>query len=295
MWDHSILSFLMKFMSDIWATFIFNMFKAGLMVSVDAAVFMVAVILLIDAKYRWAVVFFITIAHAIYGYLGLSVMAGILTPFMGISIVLASAGYLGIRFVIQGLIADEEGNPYIQAAIINAGLLSLMAIGLYSGVSIDEFFVVLQRYQWMDAQAGWNHWVMIANIGASMLVLFGILSAVLIFMERGHKFEWVEKHSDEAMFVVYSLIVYYIFRGVVQNGLGYEPIEIWLLTDLTGLAPELVIIGFFITWLLKIFLKEPVVAKTLCSIFFIKTDEENEKILKTIRRMFFIKEKESVA
>ena len=69
------------------------------------------------------------------------------------------------------------------------------------------------------------------------------------------------------MFIVFSLIMYYLARGVIQNGFGYNPYEI----PYTGIAPELLVLGFALTWLLS---------KAL----------ENEKFETFTRKVFFIKD-----
>lgn len=260
---------LIKFMPETYAVFVFNMFKAGFMVSVDAAIFMVAVLLLIEPKLRWLVVILITVAHTFYGFLGLG--AEMLLFDAGIIVVIIITSYIGLRFIIEGLNEADDGDPEDDARKINKlGIFSLSAIALYSAVSIDELFAVLQRYQWMEAQ-GWSDGIKAANIATSMVVLFGILSAVKIALEKGVSLSWIERHGDEAMFVVFSLIMYYIVRGIVQNAMGYEPIDIWLLTEYTGLAPELVIVGFVLTWILKKSLENEAISIILNKLFLLKT------------------------
>lgn len=232
--------------------FAWNTILSGWMVSVDAAIFMVAVLMLIAKDKRWPVVFMIVLAHAAYGFLGLGLLSledNLLN--VGLWVVIGATSFVGLRFVIEGLDGDEDGEPADDAKVLNLGVISLAALGLYSGVSIDELFAVLQRYQWMEAQ-GWDDSVKAANIGLSMIVLFAILGAVKIALEKAVSLEWVEKHGDTMMFVVFSLITYYIVRAVVQNGLGYVPMEI----PFTGIAWELLIVGFVLTGLLKFLMEK---------------------------------------
>ncbi len=252
------------------SVFVFNFLKAGWMVSVDAAIFMVAVIMLVRPEKRLLVVVFITLAHTFYGYLGLAVLSAE-KIFLegGLPLIIAGTSFIGLRFIIEGLDEDDEGEPADDAHKINLGVLSLSAIALYSAVSIDELFAVLQRYQWMEAQ-GWNDVTKALNIGASMLVLFILLLTVKWTLEREISLNWIEENGDKAMFIVFSLIMYYIVRGIVQNGMEYEPIEIWFVTEHTGLAPELLVLGFILTIVLKKALEKQSISNVLNKIFLLK-------------------------
>lgn len=217
------------------------------MVAVDAAIFMVAVLMMVNPAKRWAVVTMIVLAHAFYGFLGLGILS-METQFVHLSfwIVIIFCSYIGLRFNIEGLDGDEDGDPENDAKVLNLAVVGFASLGLYSAVSIDELFAVLQRYQWMEAQ-GWSDSVKAGNIGLSMVVLFAILGAVKIALEKALPTDWIERHGDLMMFIVFSLIMYYIVRAVVQNGLGYIPMEI----PYTGIAWELLIVGFVLTKLLQ--------------------------------------------
>jgi hypothetical protein len=243
--------------------FINNFFLSGLMVWADAAIFLVAAMLLVKPGRRFAVITLIVLAHAIYGFLGLLILSAEMTYVkLSIGIVIAITSYAGLRFITEGLDGDDEGSPRDDARIINLGIFSFSALALYSAVSIDELFAVLQRYQWMEAQ-GWNDAVKAANIGASMVVLFGLLWFVKWALEKGISLAWLKKHDDKAMFIVFGLVMYYIVRGIVQNGLGYVPLEI----PLTGIAPELLLVGFVLTWGLKQLLKKEALNRLLNKFF----------------------------
>ena len=89
---------------------------------------------------------------------------------------------------------------------------------------------------------------MAVNIGFSMVVLFLILSSVaLLLLIAKPVTDWIHDQGDKTMFVVFSLIMYYLVRGIAQNGLGYTPWEI----RYTGIAPELLVLGFALTWAFK--------------------------------------------
>lgn len=232
--------------------FFWNTLLSGWMVSVDAAIFMVAVLLMVKPAKRWSVVAMIVLAHAFYGFLGLGLLS-LEKNLLDISLwlVIAVTSVVGLRFSVEGLDGDEDGEPADDAKVLNFGVLTMAALGLYSGVSIDELFAVLQRYQWMEAQ-GWSDAVKASNIGLSMVVLFVLLGAVKIALERALPTSWIEKHGDTMMFIVFSLIIYYIVRAIVQNGLGYVPWQ----DPITGIAWELFAIGFVLTGLLKFGLKK---------------------------------------
>lgn len=232
--------------------FISNFLIGGWMVSVDAALFLAVAIAFVSPSRRLGVVIMITLAHAFYGFLGLGILMASrgATEMLGLGIwiIIAGTSYLGLRFIIEGL-NDEEGDDDHEkhGAVLNHSLISTAALALYTTVSIDELFAVMQKYQWMITQ-GWNHGTMALNIAASMVVLFGLLWLAWKMIERSEQFvAWLNQHGDRAMFIVFSLIMYYLVRGVVQNGLGYEPWEI----PFTGIAPELLPVGFFLTWLLQ--------------------------------------------
>lgn len=251
--------------------FVFNFLKAGWMVSIDAAIFMVAVIMLVKPEKRLLVVIFITLAHTLYGYLGLIILSTEKVFLAsGLPLIIAITSVIGLRFIIEGLDEDDKGEPSDDAAKINLGVLSLPAIALYSAVSIDELFAVLQRYQWMEAQ-DWDDITKAINIGASMLVLFILLLAVKWALEREISLNWIDKHGNRAMFIVFSLIMYYVVRGILQNGMGYEPIEIWFITEYTGLAPELLVSGFLLTVILKRVLRNQRISDVLNKIFLLRT------------------------
>ena len=243
------------------AVFTWNTLLSGWMVSVDAAIFMVAVLMPVEPAKHWSVVILIVLAHALYGFLGLSILSAEMAFMkMSIWIVIAATSVLGLRFIVEGLDGDEEGEPGADARVLNAAVLGASALGLYSGVSIDELFAVLQRYQWMEAQ-GWTDTVKAANIGLSMIVLFGILGCVKIALEKAMPTSWIERYADAMMFVVFSLIMYYIVRAIVQNGFGYIPMEI----PYTGIAWELLIVGFVTTWLLQLVLRKSSTFNMCCN------------------------------
>jgi uncharacterized membrane protein YhdT len=163
--------------------------------------------------------------HTLFGYLGLgaNMFGQYESRQLGWSIwpILGVATVLGMRFIVDGQSGDEEDDS--TAEKLTAGLFSLVALTLYYNVSVDEFFAVLQRYQWMKAQ-GWDHATMALNIGLSMVILWCILALVQHFAGSSQWLhDWCEVHGDRAMFVVFSLIMYYMVRGILQNGLGYEP------------------------------------------------------------------------
>lgn len=235
-----------------WAVFVSNFLIGGWMVSVDAALFLAVALAFIKPERRLGVVTMITLAHAVYGFLGLGVMAlgAELSSAMKIGVwaIIAFSSFLGLRFITEGLGEEEsEENHAEHGNILNHSLFSLSALSLYTAVSIDELFAVTQKYQWMLTQ-GWNHGTMAANIAASMVMLFIFLGASSWLIERSEGFAaWLEEHGEQGMFIVFSLIMYYLVRGVVQNGLGYHPWEI----PFTGIAPELLPMGFVLTWFLQ--------------------------------------------
>lgn len=272
-----ILQILVVFLATVVLALLFgsifttNMLKAGWMVSVDAALFIVplsaaATLVSNQARLR-AIVLLITLAHTVFGYLGLGVhvFGQYESGQLGWSIwpILGVATLLGLRFIVDGLSGEEEDDGAVEK--LAAGLLSLVALTLYYNVSVDEFFAVLQRYQWMKAQ-GWDHATMALNIGLSMVVLWCILALVQHFAGSSlWLHDWCEKHGDRAMFVVFSLIMYYMVRGILQNGLGYEPWQ----DKYTGLAPSMLVVGFILTWLLKQALKLETVRTSARKIFFL--------------------------
>ena len=247
--------------------FVFNTWKAGAMVTVDAAIFMVAVAMLIEQSKRHMMVILITLAHAFYGFLGLIILSfeSQVTGF-SIASVIGISGYLGVCFIVDGMNGDDGDDPSDIAVKLALGLFTIAAFGLYSSVSIDELFAVLQRYQWMAAQ-GWNDPVKALNIAASMVVLYGLLNLVLLSLESGKKLSWIEDNEDTAMFIVFSLIMYYIVRAVVQNGLGYVP---YLEDPITGIAWELLAVGFILTTVLSFLMKFETPKKILNIVFFVR-------------------------
>ena len=204
----------------------------------------------------------IAVAHQVYGMLGLGVRA-IGGPFEAVALpfILVGVTYLVFGFVLNGSIGNGEDAAEKQSRrIIKYGIVSLAAFfGVYTGVSIDEMFAVLGRVEWMSAQ-GWSHLVMLANITVAMAMLWVILmleGALLYSLtkaaEHTKPMEWLEAHEDWVMFLVFSLLVYFVVRGWYQNVAGYSPAE-WHIGDFNtgfahnvyfvgGLAPMLVLLG----------------------------------------------------
>ena len=231
--------------------FLNNMFVSGVSVWVDAALFFAASLLMVAPDKRWQVVLLIVVAHALYGFLGLLLLS-LEKSYLDWSqgIVIAFTSYFGLRFITEGLDGDEEGSPEDDAHAINLAIIGVTALSVYSGVSIDELFMVLQRSQWMVAQ-GWDTAVQAANIAGSMVVLFALLGAVKWALEKELPMSWLQKHGDHLMFCVFGLMMYYIVRAIAQNGFGFIPREI----PYTGIAWELMILGFVLTWLLRLILR----------------------------------------
>jgi hypothetical protein len=225
-------------------TFVTTFFLAGWMVSADAAIFMIAVLPLVAKRLWLPIAFVITLTHAVAGYLGLGLLMLGLSAGATLWMLLAATTYGGLHFIAGGLSGDDEDDPNDMAQNLVIGILTMAAIVMFWNVSFDEFFAVLQRYQWMVAQ-GWDHTAMAISIGFSMVVLFGILCLVTLMLVVAKPVtDWIHDQGDKTMFVVFSLIMYYLVRGIVQNGLGYTPWEI----PYTGIAPELLIAGFGLTW-----------------------------------------------
>lgn len=224
--------------------FVTTFFLAGWMVSADAALFQIAVLPHVPKRKWLPIIFLITMTHAVAGYLGLGMLMMGLAFGATLWIMLSITTFGGLHFIGGGLSENDEDDPFDMAKKLIAGILTFAAIWLFWGVSFDELFAVLQRYQWMVAQT-WNHAAMAVSIGFSMVVLFGILCGVAIFLLIAKPLtDWIHDQGDKTMFVVFSLIMYYLVRGIVQNGLGYTPFEI----PYTGIAPELLALGFALTW-----------------------------------------------
>ena len=220
--------------------FLTTLVIAGWMVAVDACIFEVAVLPFIKKRLWLPVIILITIVHAVAGYLGLGMLiAGIATG-ATLWVMLFVTSWGGLRFIVSGAAGDDDDNPNDMAKKLAAGLFTLTAFFLYWGVSYDEFFAVWQRFQWMVAQK-WNEAAMAVNIGLSMIVLFAAQCLVILGLLVFKPFtNWIQNKADHMMFVVFSLLMYYMVRGIMQNGLGYDPYEI----PYTGIAPDLLIAGF---------------------------------------------------
>jgi hypothetical protein len=230
------------------AVFAFNSLVSGWTVSVDAVMWFIPLAAVLDKRLQHRLIVGITFMHAICGYLGLYVVAQgeALVQIKFVIIFLCTIG--GMYFIVNGLKGDEESDFHEQARKLAVGLWTLTAALLLLAVSNDEFFAVLQRYQWMLAQ-GWDHTVMALNIFVSMCVLYGILYVVRFLLDLGHTLEWIADREDGAMFCVFSLIMYYMVRAWLQNYFGYTPWEI----PYTGIAPDLLIVGFVLVFFLKKF------------------------------------------
>lgn len=247
---------------------------AGWSVSVDAIIMEAVVLPLVPKKLWLPIIFLITMTHAFAGYLGLAVLT--IGEMLGITLgfLLVFTCYMGLKFIIGCLISDEEEEPDVMKNILLSGIFAFAAFVLYWEVSFDEFFMVLQRFQWMVSQ-GWNEIAMAVNIGLSMIVLFLLQCVALVLLLVCKPFtRWVNDHGDYAMFVVFSLIMYYLVRGVIQNGLElYVPYEI----PYTGISPELLTLGFVLTWFLQKVLENKTVESFARAAFFIKKDEIPEE------------------
>lgn len=257
---------------------------AGWSVSVDASLWLILVLPFLPKRYWIPVVILITLTHAFAGYLGFAFMVfGLMTAF-SIWLVLGPTAWAGLRFIAVGLLGEDEDDARDMANKVIAGLLTAAAFILYWAVSYDEFFMVLQRFLWMLVQ-GWNYVAQAVLIALSMVALAGFMMLVVIFyLAFPRAAEWVEERGDSMMYVVFSLIMYYLVRGVVQNGLGYVPWEI----PYTGIAPDLLAAGFIITWAFSALLNNSDSFEAAANKLLLL----DVKILESIRRMRIVKEDE---
>lgn len=230
-----------------YSIFLFTLIIAGWMVAVDACLFEIAVLPFVPKRYWLPIIVLITIVHAFAGYLGLGILVTGLATGVTLWIMLLVTSWGGLRFIVSGRLADDEDDPDDMAKKLAAGIFTIAAFFMFWSVSYDEFFAVWQRFQWMLAQ-GWNEAAMAVNIGLSMVVLFLaqclVILGLLIFKPLTR---WIHNKGDHMMFIVFSLLMYYMVRGVMQNGLGYDPYEI----PYTGIAPDLLVLGFILTWMLS--------------------------------------------
>ncbi len=226
------------------------------MVSVDALLFLAVALVFVKPERRLKVVLMIVLAHWMYGTLGLVIMllGGVFSSLAHIStwFMIVVSSVLGLGFITKGL-QDEEGGDDHEAhgVILNESLISAASLMLYHNVSVDEFFSVMQKVQWMAAQ-GWDGWVMFANIVASMVILLLILVVGSKLIMSSEAFvAWVTRNGELSMFFVFSFIMYYMVRGIVQNGFGHHPDEI----PFTGIAYKLLFVGFALTYAYRAFLQ----------------------------------------
>lgn len=221
---------------------------AGWSVSVDANLWLLATLPFLPKRYWAPVIILITLTHTFAGYLGLGVMAVGLSMAASVWLILGPTSWFGLRFIGGGLAEGEGDDAEDMARKVTLGLLSAAAFLLYWAVSYDEFFMVLQRFWWMVNQ-GWDYLVQAVLIGLSMASLLPfLLFAPLIHLAFPGLASWMEKHGAVVMFAVFSLIMYYLVRGIAQTGLGYEPWEV----PYTGIAPDLLFAGFVLTGLYKL-------------------------------------------
>lgn len=255
-------------------TFVFTYALAGWMVSVDANLFLIAVLPLISKWLWFPVIILITVTHAIAGYLGLGLLVTGITIGATLWVMLGLTSWGGLRFIVAGLGAEDDDDHFHMAKKLIAGLFTIAAFALFWNVSYDEFFAVWQRFQWMVAR-GWNDAAMAVNIGFSMVVLLLIQSTVavclLIFKPVT---DWFHERGDIMMFIVFGLLMYYLVRGWAQNGFGYIPWEI----PYSGIAPDLLFAGFVLTWLLHKALHNKNFALFAKRLLLIMDDEEAEEV-----------------
>ena len=252
--------------ADDYPVFLTTLILAGWMVAVDACIFEIAVLPFVEKKFWLPIIVLITFVHAIAGYLGLGILATGAATGVTLWIMLLVTSWGGLRFIVAGRLDDDDDDPKDSAMKLAAGILTMAAFFMFWSVSYDEFFAVWQRFQWMLAQE-WNVAAMAVNIGFSMIVLFLVQCLVVLCLLVFKPFtKWIHDRGDHMMFIVFSLLMYYMVRGIMQNGLGYNPYEI----PYTGLAPDLVILGFGLTWLLVRALKNETFANGTKAILYIK-------------------------
>ncbi len=242
------------------------------MVTPDAAIWQAAAIPILVLAFRLSlprvilISTMIALAHEVYGLAGLGIrgIGGPLEAALPFIMILMS--YLVIGFVVNVRAGGEEEEDPHEAAgkLLKYGIFSLAAFfTVYTGVSIDELFAVLGRYEWMTAQ-GWSVAMQALNItiGMTYLWLILVIESVVIYgivkLTRHTKpAQWLLDHEESIMFVVFSLLVYFVTRGWYQNMFGNQPTELVIGDFNTGFAYWVYLVGgllpmFLLAGLLKI-------------------------------------------
>ena len=259
-------------------TFILNYNLAGVTVAIDAIILLIVLLPLLPKKTWLPIITLITLTHALAGYAGLGLMLFGAGTGIGIWAILIFSFWMCGHFIVKGMTDDDGEDPSDIAKKLASGLFTFAAFSLFYSVSNDEFFAVLQRYQWMGAQE-WDSMAMAVNIGLSMVVLqliqMGIALSLIVFKPLTNL---VTRHGDHAMFFVFSYIMYFMVRGFWQNGLGFEPYELgW-----TGIAPTLLTVGIILTWLLQKALRNEVFATNVKKFFFVKDEPDLDEVTETV-------------